>query len=67
MQWGWQHKYGLQELADDMLCKLAVKYGLPLPAGLTNQQAPVDSRTPPPNGNTDLAAAVGAAVVAATI
>eukprot|EP00879_Flechtneria_rotunda_P005329 GHRR01005616.1.p1 GENE.GHRR01005616.1~~GHRR01005616.1.p1 ORF type:complete len:328 (+),score=105.19 GHRR01005616.1:1390-2373(+) len=27
-QWGWQHKYDLQALADDMLLKLAAKYGV---------------------------------------
>lgn len=38
MQWGWQHKYALQELADDMLCSLAAKYNLQLPPVLAQQQ-----------------------------
>lgn len=38
VQWGWQHKYGLQEMADDMLRRLAKKYNIQLPAQLADGQ-----------------------------
>jgi hypothetical protein len=33
-EWGWQHKFDLQKLADDMLTRLAQKLKMPLPPGL---------------------------------
>jgi hypothetical protein len=37
-QWGWDPKYDLQALADDMLRRLAVKYKVALPPALAEQQ-----------------------------